>query len=202
MISHPLTLEGDVVRLEPLEERHIPPLMAIAKATPELFKYTSTPVTDEQAEDYFGRAFEEREQGRAYPFTLVYKTSGAVVGTSRFADIVWRHRNAELGFTWLTPRVQGSSVNVESKFLMLRHAFEALDFLRVHIITDTRNSQSQRAIRALGATYEGTMRAHHVAKGDYVRDTMVFSVIRSEWPKVRAHLQRRMDAKREQVNAG
>ena len=196
MISHPLILEGKVVRLEPLEDHHIGPLMDIAKATPDLFHYTSTPVTDAQADAYFARAFREREQSRAYPFTLVHKLSGKVVGTSRFADISWPHRNAELGYTWLTPDVQGSSVNVESKYLMLRHAFEALDFLRVHVITDTRNAQSQRAIRALGATYEGTMRAHHVAKGDYVRDTMVFSIIYREWPEVKAHLEGRMAAKR------
>ena len=196
MISHPLVLKGDVVRLEPLAEAHIPALMDIAKATPELFRYTSTPVTDEQAEAYFARAFEEREQGRAYPFTLVHKPSGEIVGTSRFADIAPRHRNAELGFTWLTPDVYGTSVNVESKYLMLRHAFEVLNFLRVHIITDTRNSHSQRAIRALGAQYEGTLRAHHVAKGDYIRDTMVFSIIYSDWAGVKARLEKRIEAKR------
>ena len=195
MISHPLVLEGQVVKLEPLEETHIASLMEIARATPELFRYTSTPVTDEQAEAYFERAFREREQGRAYPFVLVHKPNGDVVGTSRFADILWHHRNAELGYTWLTPQVQGSSVNVESKYLMLKHAFEALDFLRVHIITDTRNTHSQRAIRALGATYEGTLRAHHIAKGDYIRDTMVFSIIYSEWPKVKERLEERIEAK-------
>ena len=196
MFSHPLILEGDTVRLEPLEERHIAPLMKIAKATPDLFQYTSTPVTDAQADAYFERAFKEREQGRAYPFVMVHKPSGEVVGTSRFADIVWQHRNAELGYTWLTPKVQGSSVNVESKYLMLEHAFETLDFLRVHIITDTRNARSQRAIRTLGATYEGTLRSHHLAKGDYIRDTMVFSIIYREWPKVKAHLEERMRSKR------
>ena len=196
MISHPLILEGRAVRLEPLTEAHIPALMDIAKATPDLFKYTSTPVTDEQAEDYFSRAFKERDEGRAYPFTLIHKPSGDIAGTSRFADIVWRHRNAELGFTWLTPDVQGTSVNVESKYLMLEHAFEALKLLRVHIITDTRNSRSQRAIRTLGAQYEGTLRAHHVAKGDYIRDTMVFSIIYSDWEEVKAHLERRIEAKR------
>ena len=195
MISHPLVLEGQVVKLEPLEETHIAPLMKIARATPELFRYTSTPVTDEQAEAYFERAFREREQGRAYPFVFVHKPSGDVVGTSRFADILWHHRNAELGYTWLTPEMQGSSVNVESKYLMLKHAFEALDFLRVHIITDTRNTHSQRAIRALGATYEGTLRAHHIAKGEYIRDTMVFSIIYSEWPKVKERLEERIEAK-------
>lgn len=198
MISHPLVLEGGVVRLEPLAEQHIPALMDIAKATPELFQYTSTPVTDEQADDYFARAFKEREQGRAYPFTLIHKPNGNIVGTSRFADITQRHRNAELGFTWLTPDVQGTSVNVESKYLMLKHAFEVLELLRVHIITDTRNARSQRAIRALGARYEGTLRAHHVAKGDYIRDTMVFSIIYSDWAEVKAHLEGRIEAKRAQ----
>ena len=198
MFSHPLILEGDAVRLEPLETRHIALLMKVAKATPEIFKYTSTPVTDEQAEAYFGRAFKEREQGRAYPFVLL-KPNGEVVGTSRFADILWQHRNAELGYTWLTPQVQGSSINTESKYLMLQHAFETLDFVRIQIITDTRNVRSQGAIRSLGATYEGTLRAHHIAKGDYIRDSLVFSIIRSEWPRVKAHLEGKLGAKRAQT---
>ena len=198
MFSHPLILEGDTVRLEPLETRHIAPLMKVAKATPEVFQYTSTPVTDEQAEAYFERAFKEREQGRAYPFVLL-KPKGEVVGTSRFADILWQHRNAELGYTWLTPQVQGSSINLESKYLMLQHAFETLDFVRIQIITDTRNVRSQQAIRSLGATYEGTLRAHHIAKGDYIRDSLVFSIIHSEWPRVKAHLEKKLGAKRERT---
>lgn len=164
--------------------------MAIAKANPELYRYTSTPTTDAEAEGYFERAFREREAGRAYPFALLQ--AGDVVGTSRFAELRPEHRNCELGFTWLSPRVQGTTVNPESKYLMLQHAFEALQLLRVYFYTDTRNVRSQRALERLGATYEGTLRAERVMKDGFVRDTKVYSVLQREWPGVKAGLEARL----------
>jgi len=181
------------VRLEPLAPRHIPDLLAIAGATPELYTYTSTPTTPAEAEAYFERAFSERERGVAYPFVLLVENR--VVGTSRFADIRVTHRNCELGFTWLEPRVQGTAVNPESKYLMLRHAFEVLDFLRVYFYTDARNARSQRAILKLGAVYEGTLRAERVMQDGFVRDTVVYSVIHSDWAVVKAGLEIRLAAK-------
>lgn len=192
MIAHPLTLSGTLVRLEPLSEGHIAPLMAIAKGTPEGFLYTSTPVSDLEAEAYFGRAFSEREAGRAYAFALLVE--GEVVGTSRFSSLEWAHRNCELGFTWLAPHVQGRGVNTESKYLMLRYAFETLALLRVYFYTDTRNKRSQAAIERLGAVYEGTLRAERVMKDGFVRDTRVYSVLQREWPRVKAGLEARLGA--------
>jgi len=193
MFEHPLVLEGTSVRLEPLAPRHIPDLLAIAGATPELYTYTSTPTTPAEAEAYFERAFDERERGVAYPFVLLVENR--VVGTSRFADIRSAHRGCELGFTWLAPQVQGTAVNPESKYLMLRHAFEVLDFLRVYFYTDARNVRSQRAILKLGAVYEGTLRAERVMQDGFVRDTVVYSVIHSDWAVVKAGLETRLAAK-------
>jgi RimJ/RimL family protein N-acetyltransferase len=192
-IAHPLYLSGAAVTLVPLEAQHIAPLMQIAQASPERFRYTSTPTTPAEADAYFGRAFREREQGRAYPFALL--AGGEVVGTSRYADISYANRNCELGFTWLAPPVQGGSVNVESKYLLLRHAFETLDFLRVYFYTDARNAQSRRAIEKLGAHYEGTLRAERVMKDGHIRDTLLFSVIHSEWPVVKKGLEARLAAR-------
>lgn len=197
MIAHPLTLEGKLVRLEPLEPHHVPALMAIATAHPELYRLTSTPVTDAQAEAYFARAFREREEGLAYPFALLEPGSGRVLGSSRYSDIRWGHRNCELGYTWLHPGAQGSGVNVEAKLLMLGHAFERLDFLRVYFYTDTRNERSQRAIRALGAVEEGVLRCHMVAKDGFVRDSLIFSIVHHEWPEVRGRLEARLERKLE-----
>ena len=195
MISEPVTLRGQVVRLEPLRREHSAPLYRIATATPELFRYTSTPVTEAQREAYFDKAFRQRDAGLAYPFTLFYQPTGEIVGTSRFADYQADDRNCELGYTWLDPAYQGTAVNVESKLLMLRYAFEVLKLLRIEIHSDTRNERSQAAIRALGATYEGTLRSHQVMKDGYVRDTAVFSIIHSEWDRVKAHLEKRLAAK-------
>jgi len=185
-ITQPLILTGTTVTLVPLEAEHIAPLMQIARASPERFRYTSTPTTSADADAYFGRAFRERDQGLAYPFALL--SGGVVVGTSRYADISRANRNCELGFTWLAPQVQGSAVNLESKYLLLRHAFEALDFLRVYFYTDARNVQSRRAIEKLGAHYEGTLRAERVMKDGYIRDTLLFSILQSEWGEVKKGL--------------
>lgn len=195
MIAHPLTLTGKVVRLEPLEREHIGALMAIATTSPEQFQYTSTPVNDEQREAYFTKAFRMREEGTAYAFVIRHLPSGRVVGSSRYSDILWHYRNCELGYTWIDPSLQGSAVNSESKLLMLGYAFETLDFVRVQIHTDVRNRQSQEAIRALGAVYEGVLRNHMINKQGYVRDTMVFSVIDRDWPRVKRQLEARVEAK-------
>lgn len=193
MIAHPLTLCGRFIRLEPLEPEHIAPLMAIAQATPEAFRFTSTPVTEAQRDAYFDKAFRDRERGEAYPFVI--KAAGRVIGTSRYADIRWQHRNCELGYTWLDPRYQGGVANVESKYLMLKHLFEERDFLRVQLHTDARNLRSQEAIRRLGAVYEGVLRRHMVAKDGFVRDTVVFAITDLDWPSVKPQLEARLEAK-------
>jgi RimJ/RimL family protein N-acetyltransferase len=195
MIAHPLILHGTVIRLEPLESDHVGPLMEIALNHVEAFRFTSTPAAPEQQDAYFSQAFKGRAAGDAYPFAIVHQATERVVGTTRYADILWPHRNCELGYTWLDPAMQGTAVNVESKYLMLRYLFEAQDWLRVQIHTDTRNLQSQHAIRALGAEYEGVLRAHKVVKEGYVRDTMVFSVIHSDWPRVKRLLEERFQKK-------
>ena len=192
-IQHPLVLAGQAVRLEPLEQAHLEPLLAIATATPEVYRYTSTPTTEADAEAYFARAFRERDAGTAYPFALL--VGGQVVGTSRYSSLDYDKRHCELGFTWLAPSVQGTAVNLESKYLMLRHAFETLDLLRVYFYTDARNTRSERAIRKLGAVYEGTMRAERVMKDGHVRDTLLFSIIHSEWSEVKRGLESQLSAR-------
>lgn len=191
-VPHPTVLEGSLVRLVPLGEEHVEPLMRISRMTPEQYHLTSTPVTDRQAEQYFATAFAEREAGRAYPFAVLLRTSNEVIGSSRFADFRWRHRNCELGYTWFRPDQHRSGVNIECKLLMLGMAFEQLSLVRVQIHTDTRNTRSQKAIEALGAVFEGVLRRHMIAKDGYVRDTMVYSVVDQDWPRVRERLQERL----------
>ena len=175
--------------------------MAIAQKSPEEYRYTSTPVTEAQREKYFEAAFEGRRAGTAYPFVLLEPRKEQIIGSSRYSDVIWRHRNCELGYTWLDPAYQGSAVNVESKLLMLEHAFETLKFLRVQIHTDTRNTRSQKAIEALGATFEGVLRRHMVAKDGFVRDTRVYSIVDTDWPEVRKTLEERVAKKLARVNA-
>ena len=192
-ISHPLVLPGRVVRLEPLGEEHLGPLLEIATANPELYRFTSTPTTEAEAEAYFARAFCERDAGTAYPFVLL--VDNQIVGTSRYSSLNTSNRHCELGFTWLAPSVQGTAVNLESKYLLLTYAFETLDLLRVYFYTDARNERSAHAIRKLGATFEGTMRAERVMKDGHIRDTLLFSIIYSEWPAVKRGLETQLLAR-------
>lgn len=185
-------LEGRLVRLEPLAERHLPPLVAIALAHPEEYRLTSTPASAAAADAYFGRVFAQRAAGTAHPVAVVLRDGGRVVGTSRLSEVELGHRRCELGFSWLDPACFGTGVNVESKLLLLAFAFERLAMHRVQIHTDTRNLRSQRAIEALGARQEGVLRRHQVAKDGYVRDTVVYGITDLDWPEVRARLEGRL----------
>jgi RimJ/RimL family protein N-acetyltransferase len=182
------TLKGRWLDLVPLEEVHIPALMAIARANPKAFRFTSTPITDEQCERYFTRAFELMQRQEAAVFTLVHQQERKIIGTSRLTDFKWQHRNCELGYTWIDVAYRGTGVNTDSKYQLLAWAFEVLKLLRVEIHTDIRNSHSQRAIEKLGAVYEGTLRRHQVAKEGYIRDTMVYSIVDLDWPLVKRAL--------------
>jgi RimJ/RimL family protein N-acetyltransferase len=185
-------LTGAFVLLEPLAEEHIPDLMAIAQSDPEAYRFTSTPVTEEQRERYFAKAFGTRAHGAAIPFAVRSLATGKVVGTTRLADYEPAYRTCELGYTWFRTDLFGEGFNVDSKYILLRYAFEDLSMIRVEIHTDTRNTGSQRAIRALGARYEGVLRRHMVVKEGFVRDTMVFSITDLDWPSVREHVEARL----------
>lgn len=169
--------------------------MAIARAHPEEFRLTSTPITDEQRAAYFGKAFADQDRGDAFVFVLKHAETGQLVGTSRLTEISRQHRNCELGYTWIDPRWHGTAMNVESKFLLLGFAFEDLELLRVQIRTDVRNVRSQAAIRSLGAIYEGVLRRHMITKDGFVRDSMVFSITDLDWPQVKGQLQERIRRK-------
>lgn len=184
-------LVGGLVRLEPLTRAHVPALLEIAFAHPEEFRLTSTPTNDAAAEAYFGPVFEQQALGEAHPVAVI-DAAGRVVGTSRLSEVNFKHMRCELGFSWYDPALFRTGVNIESKLLMLRFAFEDLGMHRVQIHTDSRNVRSQRAILALGARFEGVLRRHQVAKDGYVRDTLVYGITDLDWPEVEPHLEARL----------
>lgn len=188
-------LQGSVVRLEPFNVSHLPALKAVAFAHPEEFKLTSTPTTELEATDYFGRALRQRTEGTGHPVAVVLQASGRVVGMSRLSEVDHRHHRCELGFSWYDPSLFRSGVNLDSKLLLLRFAFERLLMHRVQLQTDTRNFRSQRAIEALGAKQEGVLRRHQVAADGYVRDSVVYSITDLDWPEVAPRLEERLAAR-------
>jgi RimJ/RimL family protein N-acetyltransferase len=190
----PVTLEGRLVRLEPLSERHVPGLLRVA-LDPETWRWTRGIVTDEASfHAYIERARHGAADGTEVPFVQVDVATGSPAGMTRYHSISPRDRRLEVGFTWLAAPWRGTGHNAESKLLLLEHAFDRLGTHRVEFKTDANNLRSRAALRAIGATEEGTLRRHVVTDEGRVRDSVYFSVIWEEWPDIRRRLQARVDA--------
>ncbi len=193
MKVEPIILDGEQVRLEPLLASHEEPLSQAA-ADGELWhsQFTLIPSQDETA-GYIKAAVEAEATGRELPFVIVRKSTGQVVGTTRFYNIERENRSVEIGYTWLALSAQRTAVNSEAKLLLLTHAFEAWDCIRVSFVTDVRNQQSQKALLRLGARFEGILRNHLIMPGGRYRDSALFSIIESEWPEVKTKLKSRLE---------
>jgi RimJ/RimL family protein N-acetyltransferase len=189
----PLTLEGRVVRLEPLSLAHLPALAEVGLAA-EIWRWMlSEPRTDADLQAWIAAALAEQAAGREVPFATVERASGRAVGSTRYLNIEPGHRRLEIGYTWLAPAWQGTALNTEAKLLLLGHAFELLGARRVEFKTDSLNERSRRALAAIGATEEGTLRNHMLTAAGRQRHSVYFSVIVEEWPRVRQQLQARLD---------
>ena len=188
----PATLEGRVVRLEPIAERHYAGLLAVGLA-PDLWRWTIDRLaTDQDLRRWLDATLEEQADGHSIPFATVECASGRVVGSTRFGHLDPDNRHVEIGWTWIAPAWQRTSVNTEAKYLMLRHAFEVWACHRVELKTDVLNVRSRRAIERLGAKEEGVFRKYQRSQGGRMRDTVMYSILDSEWPDVKSGLERRL----------
>jgi len=190
-------LEGTHVRLEPLRPDHAGKLWEIAKDhLHELFQWI--PYRLESLEDFrvFNRhVLEEQKRGLTVPFATFERNSGHIVGTTRFMNMDMPNRKVEIGSTWIAPPWQRTAVNTEAKYLMLRHAFEVWNCLRVELKTDSMNQRSRMAILRLGAKEEGTLRKHMVTWNGRQRDSVYFSILDTEWPEVKTRLEQKMEGR-------
>jgi RimJ/RimL family protein N-acetyltransferase len=184
----PVTLESPLVRLEPLAASHAAQLEAAA-ADGELWnlRVTSVPEPGEMA-SYIAAALKGQQEGQMLPFVVREAQGGAIVGTTRYHDIVPAVERLEIGYTWYARSRQRSHVNTSCKLLLLTHAFETLGAKLVGWRTDNFNFASQRAIKRLGARKDGVLRHHALRRDGTVRDTVMYSLALGEWPEVRAHL--------------
>ena len=190
----PIILEGRDVRLEPLIAEHAEALIAAA-SDGELWNSNVTVVPSRaNMADYIAAALTAQEQGRELPFVIIRKSSGQIVGTTRFYNIEREYRTIEIGYTWLAASAQRTTVNTEAKLLLFTHAFESLRCIRVALVTDVLNQQSQKAILRLGAKQEGILRNHMIMPGGRYRDSVCFSIIEAEWPEVRERLTAKLSA--------
>jgi len=188
----PVILEGILVRLEPLSMDHLPALVEAAQDQ-RLWQWWTDPMkTENDMRRYIQTGLDGSAAGTIIAWATRSKADGRVIGATRFADIQSRHRNLEIGWTWLNPAYQRKGINVEAKYLQLTHAFEKMHARRVAFKTHHNNLKSQTAIQALGAKPEGVFRNHVVMHDGSTRHTHWFSIIDEEWPEVKARLEQRM----------
>lgn len=188
MNLQPLILEGERVALLPMQNSHITSLTEAA-ADPNIWAYMTPLLRSADVEKFVHQALEEQKAGLSIPYSVYDKHTDTFVGSTRLFDISAQHRNLEIGHTWYNPQVWRTRVNTECKYLLLRHCFESLELLRVQLKTDLRNERSQAAIARLGAQKEGILRKHRVLHDGYIRDTVMFSILATEWPEVKQRLE-------------
>ncbi len=187
------TLEGELVRLEPMAREHEDGLWE-ASRDERTWAWLSVhqPSTREELREYLDAALANAAAGLELPLVTIRRDDGRLVGSTRFLALRPEHRSVEIGWTWLAPEAWGTGINVEAKLLMLEHAFERLGCLRVELKTDARNERSRGAMAALPAQFEGVHRKSMLVRGGQRRDSAWYSVIDDEWPGVRANLLRRL----------
>jgi RimJ/RimL family protein N-acetyltransferase len=185
-------LEGRVVRLEPLVDRHVDGLWD-ASRDPRTWRWLSDvqPATREEWDSWIGQALDAAEAGTEVPFATVSHEQG-IVGSTRYLALRPEHRSLEIGWTWLHPSAWGTGANVEAKLLQLEHAFDVLGCRRVEFKTDALNERSRGALEALGATFEGVHRKHMLVREGENRDSAWYAILDDDWPEVRSRLESRL----------
>jgi RimJ/RimL family protein N-acetyltransferase len=200
-----VTLPGKFIRLEPLEHRHVEGLVAAADVEPSLYKWSLVPQGKAAIERYIETALALRKAGTALAFATIRVEDDAVIGSTRFFDIerwTWPAGHArngrqnpdvcEIGYTWLTAGAIRTAANTEAKFLMLAHAFESWQMLRVCLHTDARNERSRAAIERIGGKFEGILRAHRMATDFTPRESARYSIVAADWADVKDRLMGRL----------
>jgi RimJ/RimL family protein N-acetyltransferase len=182
----PVVLRGDLVRLEPMAQEHAQGLYNRGRSAGDWSHMPRSCFIDmADVRQWIEEAVEAPNQ---LPFVIVESGKDKAVGSTRYLNIRPEHRSLEIGWTWLGQEWQRTGINTETKLLLLSHAFDRLGCLRVEFKTDARNLRSQRALERIGATREGVMRNHMIVQSNFVRDSVYFSVIDSDWPEVKERL--------------
>lgn len=188
-MAFPLTLSGTHVRLEPLSKAQLSAIQAAA-SDGELWKlfFTTVP-SPENTQLWLDTALEMQKQEKAIPFAVRSLLNGEIIGSTRYCNIDHNNKRLEIGYTWYAKSAQRSAVNTECKLLLLSHAFEVFECNAVEFRTDWFNRTSQTAVERLGAKRDGVLRSHTILPDGRVRDTVVYSILKNEWPGVKKNLQ-------------
>ncbi|KGA84790.1 GNAT family acetyltransferase [Lysinibacillus fusiformis] len=183
-----IALENEIVKLKPLELNDLSGILEAA-SYPKIWSHMSTTIEKMvDVNNFVENALLMRRNKTEFPFVIVDKKTGEIIGSTRFMDIDDTHQRVEIGTTWLTPAYWRTAINTNCKYLLLQYCFETLHLQRVQIKTDHENSQSQKAIERIGATKEGILRNHMIRKDGTTRHTVMYSITLEEWPQVKIHL--------------
>lgn len=190
----PVTLEGKHIRLEPLTKWHAPDLLKAARDE-SIWKYMfyGNLAEPQHMNTFISNAIRLRDAGTDLPFAVIHKATDQAIGCTRFRDICLKHFKLEIGGTWYATEHQRSGVNLESKYLLLRHAFETFGILRVQFKTDIRNLRSRQSLEKMGAVPEGILRRSAIMPDGVIRDTLIYSILDMEWNTVKQQLEQRLE---------
>lgn len=190
-IPHPLTLEGEHVKLIPLDEKYYNELIDVSRDK-RIWEFLSIDGTDEAAlRTALKSAVLKRMSGEEYPFLIIDKANNSVIGCTRYMDMFPEHKKLEIGWTWYIPSYWGTGYNFECKLLLLTYAFETKKCVRVQLKTWDKNMRSRTAIQKIGGQFEGILRSERIRYDGIVRNTAVFSIVDSEWEQAKAELQQK-----------
>jgi RimJ/RimL family protein N-acetyltransferase len=189
LVPQPITLAGRTVSLEPLSMEHAGPLVEAAQSE-EIWLHTlDKPQTMDAMQDYIARALVERDNRSGIPFAVRHIGTDRFIGSTRYANIAPQRCGLEIGFTWYAPQFWRTPVNTECKYLLLQHAFETLQYIRVELQAMANNARSRAAILRLGAIEEGVLRSRIVRRNGQRFDSVFFSILDNEWPRVKVRLE-------------
>ena len=192
MWIQPVTLEGRRVTIRPMELNDVEALYEAGKNS-EIWTYMPMDINDiSDMEVLVQHAMQAKESGSEFPFVIYDHIQNQLVGSTRFLDISEKDRHLEIGWTWLSPSVWRSHVNTQCKYLLLKHCFENLSTVRVQLKTDGRNIRSQNAIDRIGGIREGVLRKNRMMHTGYIRDTVYYSILNEEWPRVKEKIEKKL----------
>jgi RimJ/RimL family protein N-acetyltransferase len=190
MIETPaVTLTGSYVKLEPLKQEHYETLKSLSQ---DESISTYSPALKLKFDSWFNKALKNEITARQQTFIVRSLSDNQIIGSTRFYEMYLDHKRLSIGYTWYIPAVWGTAVNVECKLLLLQYAFEKLEMNRIEFFIDARNTRSRAAVKKLGATEEGILRQHIILEDGYIRDTVIYSILKNEWPLISANLQKKL----------
>lgn len=185
-----IALENETVLLRPLDKGDVQDILE-AVNFPEIWLHMSTAMENiEDVNGFVDNALATKEKKTEFPFVIIDKVSGQIIGSTRFMDIDDKHKRLEIGTTWLIPAYWRTAINTNCKYLLLQYCFEILKLQRVQIKTDHENYRSQKAIERIGAIKEGVLRNHMIRKDGTIRHTVMYSITKEDWPEIKTHLQK------------